>query len=93
MTIELGRRAWEVEWCSDLGPLDECGDTNIDSWVYKRRICATREAAIKLAKKMLPLDKVGAVAVTEVEFIDPYGDNIYRTFRWEYVSETEHIQD
>lgn len=91
--IALGTRAYEVEWCSDLGPVNEFGETELDSWVYERRICATRESAMDLAKKLLPLDKVGAVAVTEVEYADPYGDNLPHTFRWEYVGETEHVEE
>lgn len=86
---ELGTRAWEVEWCVEI-PLTESGDTDMDNAVYKRRIVATKEEALVVAKEVYPQDQWGAVAVTEVEFIDPYDDNIPQTFRWEYVSDSIH---
>lgn len=89
-TRQLGDRAVEVEWCVDL-PIDEYGDIDRDAAKYRRRTVATIGEALAMAKQVLPDERgFGVVTVTEVEWIDPYGDGIRGTFCWEYVGDSRH---
>jgi hypothetical protein len=86
----LGDRAYEVEWAYEI-PIDEFGDRDRDAAKYKRRIVSTLEQARAIARRVWPETHAafGIVEITPVEFTDPYGDSIYKTFRWEPVGDSE----
>jgi len=87
---QLGERAFEVEWCSEI-PIDPVTqDRNLDAAVYHVKICRTAEEALAFAKTVYPQDQFGSVAITPVELQDPYGRDIRRTFAWEYVGDSIH---
>ena len=87
---ELGDRAFEVEWCIEIPNYPDSEDRDIDNAKYRRRIVATKDDALSLAKEVYPQDQFGAVTVTPVEFIDPYEENIPKTFRWDYCGDSLH---
>jgi hypothetical protein len=73
----LGDEGFEVEWCKFL-PLDELGRAEM-----VREVLPTRKEALARAKAVYPKDQVGAVRITPVKFVDPYGDGLQSTFRWD----------
>lgn len=91
---ELGDRAYEVEWADYLPLNPETGDAELDLVQYKRRIVRSIDSARKVARQVYPdsTRAFGVVMITPVEFTDPYGDNIYRTFRWEAIGDTEYYE-
>ena len=89
--MELGDRAFEVEWCSDI-PRDEFGDMLPDAATYHCRILRSREAAERIAREVLPRDAFGSVRITPVVRVDPFGDRIPATYLWEPCGESEFIE-
>lgn len=57
-------RGWEVDTIVEL-PGNEYGDALFDEAKHRLFECATKEAAIKKAKELLPQDCLHAVLVTE----------------------------
>lgn len=88
----LGEISYEVEWCVDC-PTDEYGDAMLDEAKYRRVFLPTREAAVDKASELLKakLDYFDCISVTKCEWIDPYGESIPATYRWEYVDDPEHF--
>jgi hypothetical protein len=64
-------RGFEVETCVHL-PRNEFGDADVDAADYHCFDCATKEQALRLAKRLLPNDKFGSVTITEFEVVDGY---------------------
>lgn len=93
-TVELGERAWEVEWCSSLGEPNEFGEHEHDSFGYSRRYFTTRELAAEYARRVYPstIGKLGYVEITPVEWTDPYGEGFVSTFRWETCGDSEYYE-
>lgn len=89
MMPKLGDTAFEVETCVSI-PLNEFGDSDLDRAVNRRYIVATKDAALEMAKRLLPKDAFGSVVVTPIEFVDPYGDGMPSTFAWEPVGDSLH---
>lgn len=87
----LGDHAYEVEWCTNL-PVDEFGDSDLDAAEYVHVICPTRKAADAKAREVYPQDQFGAVRITEVELVDPYGERIRRTYVWEAIGHSDHYE-
>lgn len=85
----LGDRGFMVEWCIET-PTDENGDTEPDLWKYKRRVLSELSAAMSFAKLAFIEAVTGVVEVYPVEFVDPYGDGIRKTFKWECVGDSEY---
>ena len=88
---ELGDKAFEVEWCSVL-PRNKNGDAEPDLATYEFRVLDTYDAALAFAKSIYPKDQWGSVRITPVEFVDPFGDGIKRTFRWEPIGDSEFFE-
>lgn len=86
----LGDRGFEVEWCTKVFVEDDGCTGNPDRDTYKRRVVETRDQALALAKEVYPEDGHGCVVVTPVEWVDPYGDGIPRTFHWDYCGDSLH---
>lgn len=91
--IKLGDRAFRVEWAYEL-PVNECGDSLPDEAKYRRVTVTTLKRAREIARaKWSETHKAfGVVEITEVEFVDPYEENIPRTFRWEECGDTEYYE-
>lgn len=90
MKTELGQRGFEVEWAYEL-PLNEFGDADLDAAKYKRVIVETIKRARQLAREVWPQTNgvLGVVQITPVELVDPFGDNLRSTFRWEACGDSE----
>ena len=87
----LGTIKFEVEWCTFL-PSDGAGGVDIDKAKYRAERFRTRAQALDFAKKVFGEDKFGSVRITKVEFVDPYGDGLPRTFRWKAIADSEYYE-
>lgn len=83
------KEGWEVEYCDNL-PRDEHGDADIDRATYVVRDFATKRAALRYAKKVLPLSAFGSVRVTQF-YSERYEPELPATFR-EYLGESIFIE-
>lgn len=88
--LEVGREAYEVEWCVDL-PSDGCGGCLPDKAKYKRRLLRCRQFAERFAKVAYLEDKFGAVLITPVVGTDPHAGTQYEgiksLYRWEPIGD------
>lgn len=85
----LGMRAWEVEWCEEIPYDEEAQSHDFDNATYRYRVFRDKAKAEAFAREVYPQDHFGSVSITEVEWTDPYHEDIPRTFRWEAVGEPE----
>ena len=87
----IGTIKFEVEWCPFLPP-DGAGGVDIDKAKYRAEQFWTRAEALERAKKVFAKDQFGSVRITKVEFVDPYGDGLPRTFRWKAIADSEYYE-
>jgi len=74
----IGDRAFAVDWCASI-PLDENGDGDLDRADDRCEIFATKDAAMRRAAAVLPIDAFGVVQITPVVFA-PYDEADARRF-------------
>ena len=88
----LGDRKYLVEWCIEVPCDTDSGERLVDEAKCRRKIVNSYEEALDLAAEKMPETVVlfgpRAVEITEVEYVDPYGDNLPWTFRWEPCGDT-----
>jgi hypothetical protein len=68
----VGETCWFVEVCVEVSA-DENGDLDYDRCVYVTHRVATRAAAVELARRLFPQEKLGGVAYWPAEFV-PYDE-------------------
>ena len=79
---------FEVETCTELPCKD--GEADYDSATYRRFDCKTLDDAQRLARKLLPNDKWGSVAITEFRR-EPFEPG-FPVLHKEYVADTTYVE-